>query len=470
MAGIRVFAPALRLALIGVICLIGMGPTLLAAQDRGIRLAAGDVSEKEAFEAAKELGTIEAWEAFLTNFSTGFRADLARAYVNQLGLEKPEAAQAKPAEPVPAAAPQSPADLSVAITPNQASCSGGAPCSYTVVATNVGGKPFARQSVIAVGLTPGASRLVSSPGPWSCQAMAGGAVCFNPNPNLGPGQSATIPITFGLRRGGTGSLRSCAQISWGGAPTSSSVRDVQQALNGRGFNAGPADGQAGRKTVQAIRNFQSQNGLPATGEVDLALLFNLFTQQQPGDANPGNDRACIQTTLQGAPAAAYTPPAAKPRTKPTRKRGCPSGTVFLEGQCVKRSQVAAFCGPGYKRSGSKCVSRYPAASGQAPAPPRQAQPNPSATIGGVAAQIINQVNQQRQCSGGRVRINGKCKCPRRADVFRARPCVQKPGPATNRPAGTGRARGPSRAERTARPAATPADYQEEMPRRSGAQP
>lgn len=42
------------------------------------------ISEKEAFDSAKELGTIEGWEAFLKSFPTGFRADLARAYVRRL--------------------------------------------------------------------------------------------------------------------------------------------------------------------------------------------------------------------------------------------------------------------------------------------------------------------------------------------------------------------------------------------------
>ncbi len=43
-------------------------------------------SEKEAFEAAKALGTVEAWDAFLSNYPTGFHADLARAYVKQLSV------------------------------------------------------------------------------------------------------------------------------------------------------------------------------------------------------------------------------------------------------------------------------------------------------------------------------------------------------------------------------------------------
>lgn len=41
-------------------------------------------AEKDAFEAAKELGTVEAWDAFLSNYPTGFHADLARAYVKKL--------------------------------------------------------------------------------------------------------------------------------------------------------------------------------------------------------------------------------------------------------------------------------------------------------------------------------------------------------------------------------------------------
>jgi hypothetical protein len=41
-------------------------------------------SETEAFKAAKDLGTVEAWDAFLSNYPTGFHADLARAYLKKL--------------------------------------------------------------------------------------------------------------------------------------------------------------------------------------------------------------------------------------------------------------------------------------------------------------------------------------------------------------------------------------------------
>ena len=46
---------------------------------------AGDVSAKEAFEAARSLGTVDAWNAFLESYQSGFYANLARAYLKKLG-------------------------------------------------------------------------------------------------------------------------------------------------------------------------------------------------------------------------------------------------------------------------------------------------------------------------------------------------------------------------------------------------
>jgi len=58
-----------------------------------------DVSAKEAFEAAKELGTIEAWNAFLESYPQGFHANLARAYIKKLGGPDAPAAPTKNASP-----------------------------------------------------------------------------------------------------------------------------------------------------------------------------------------------------------------------------------------------------------------------------------------------------------------------------------------------------------------------------------
>ena len=69
-------------------------------------------AERQAFEAAKELGTVEAWDAFLSNYSKGFHADLARAYVKKLAEQGAPA----PAANAPAAAPAGPAAQADSVT------------------------------------------------------------------------------------------------------------------------------------------------------------------------------------------------------------------------------------------------------------------------------------------------------------------------------------------------------------------
>lgn len=45
---------------------------------------AQNVSEKEAFELAKDVGTIQAWNAFLKEYPRGFRAEIAKSYIQKL--------------------------------------------------------------------------------------------------------------------------------------------------------------------------------------------------------------------------------------------------------------------------------------------------------------------------------------------------------------------------------------------------
>jgi peptidoglycan hydrolase-like protein with peptidoglycan-binding domain len=69
------------------------------------------------------------------------------------------------------------------------------------------------------------------------------------------------------------------------------VAEVQQALNNLGYNAGPVDGQMGRKTTDAIRNYQSDNNLPVDGEPSRRLLRHMrdHTQAAVSDERDGND-------------------------------------------------------------------------------------------------------------------------------------------------------------------------------------
>jgi hypothetical protein len=73
-------------------------------------LAQGETTAREAFEAAKELGTPAAWNAFLASFPNGFYADLARAYLKNLAESGGGAAAAPAATPVPAGSGSAPAE------------------------------------------------------------------------------------------------------------------------------------------------------------------------------------------------------------------------------------------------------------------------------------------------------------------------------------------------------------------------
>ena len=53
------------------------------------------------------------------------------------------------------------------------------------------------------------------------------------------------------------------------------VRAVQQALNDRGYNAGPVDGQWGASTQDAVKRFQHASGLVETGELGPSTLSAL---------------------------------------------------------------------------------------------------------------------------------------------------------------------------------------------------
>ncbi|WP_092869627.1 SH3 domain-containing protein [Hyphomicrobium facile] len=92
------------IAVMAVGCLVpSVGLSLLAGIDTGRAIAEpSESTEEDAFNAAKELGTVEAWNAFLRNYATGYHADLARAYLKKLG--DPAADVPSPADDFPVAA------------------------------------------------------------------------------------------------------------------------------------------------------------------------------------------------------------------------------------------------------------------------------------------------------------------------------------------------------------------------------
>ena len=61
--------------------------------------------------------------------------------------------------------------------------------------------------------------------------------------------------------------------------TRAQTRMLQQALNSGGLDAGPADGIMGEKTKEALKKYQSQKGLNASGKVDRQTLGALLSER-----------------------------------------------------------------------------------------------------------------------------------------------------------------------------------------------
>ena len=78
-----------------------------------------------------------------------------------------------------------------------------------------------------------------------------------------------------MANGGDDRVASSAQSSGASRYDAALVRSVQQALNDKGYNAGPVDGQWGPATEDALTRFQHAAGVAPTGAPDRPTLAAL---------------------------------------------------------------------------------------------------------------------------------------------------------------------------------------------------
>ena len=65
------------------------------------------------------------------------------------------------------------------------------------------------------------------------------------------------------------------------------VRAIQQALKDKGHDPGEIDGKMGPKTQAALKDFQSKEGLKATGRMDAETMTKLGVEAKTGAADTG---------------------------------------------------------------------------------------------------------------------------------------------------------------------------------------
>lgn len=76
------------------------------------------------------------------------------------------------------------------------------------------------------------------------------------------------PIPEDARYGKLHILGEQLDLNFGGLDPISRIKGVQQRLNNLGYNCGVVDGICGKRTRQALYNFQKDQGLEITGEIN----------------------------------------------------------------------------------------------------------------------------------------------------------------------------------------------------------
>ena len=135
------------------------------------------------------------------------------------------------------------------------------------------------------------------------QSALAAAVCLALAPAAFAQQTSGSSSTPAADSGATSSMGSSA------TPSSDEVRQVQQHLKDKGAEVGAVDGVMGPKTRAALKSFQQQQGLTASGEIDSSTLTALGvagggstmdSSSPAGGAAPGATGGNSSTSPSGA--------------------------------------------------------------------------------------------------------------------------------------------------------------------------
>lgn len=105
-------------------------------------------------------------------------------------------------------------------------------------------------------------------------AFAGSAMAAGDSPAAMGGSG----MPMGSHDTAVGTTRGGAQAGY----NAGTVRNVQEALQAKGIDAGPVDGIWGPKTQAGIREFQQQQGMDATGSLNSRTLDALDVMASEG--------------------------------------------------------------------------------------------------------------------------------------------------------------------------------------------
>ncbi|MDP3896281.1 MAG: peptidoglycan-binding domain-containing protein, partial [Mesorhizobium sp.] len=176
-------------------------------------------------------------------------------------------------------------------------CLPGASCSYVIRLTNKGTGIFSGPLYLWDVIQPFPVGFVSVVGTgWSCFDLGTGIQCVNAALTIEIGQTVELTVVVGIPAiYRSGVLTNCVAIQWlydeNGAID---ARAIQVALKLLGYDPGVVDGVFGQQSHDALAEFQADNGLDPTGEIDEATVALLYPGLIgiEGDLDGSNDMDC----------------------------------------------------------------------------------------------------------------------------------------------------------------------------------
>jgi hypothetical protein len=180
-------------------------------------------------------------------------------------------------------------------------CFGGTRCDFTIQLTNRGPGAFSGPVYLWDFMQPNQAPLSGvTGGDWSCYDLGTGIQCLNPALSLGVGQSTSFTLSIDIpSRYPSDVMTNCIAIQWLYDETGAiDMLAVQSALTLLGYDLGTVDGVFGPRSRDALAQFQADNGLPATGEIDESTIALLYPGLIgiAGDLDASNDEDCHDVT------------------------------------------------------------------------------------------------------------------------------------------------------------------------------
>jgi len=140
---------------------------------------------------------------------------------------------------------------------------------------------------------------------------------------------------------------------------SSTVRDVQQALQNKGYDVGSVDGVMGPRTQSALREFQQQQGLPRSGQLDERTMSALDVRASAAGSGSGTMGSTAPSGDRTGAGASGTSAAGG---SPAPSAGTSGGTTGAGGTRSDRSSPPTGDRSGTGTSGTSAAGGSPAPS------------------------------------------------------------------------------------------------------------